>query len=149
MDEFTPEVPVHDADLLAAALAIEAACLAVLARPNVAASGVGTGHWTAAAPYQLYQAVLTGPQGGSWVRAIRQVTVSVSAKALVVIGNSRLIAGAIVDGEVIRWAAAAAGTYTFDFGPEGLLPGAMGGGGQFLFWTDTAGLVIDIAVVHN
>jgi hypothetical protein len=149
VDEFTPEVPVHDADLLAAALAIEGACLAVLARPNVAASGVGAGHWTATLANTLYTAVLTGPQGDHWVRAIRSIVLSLSAAALVVVGNNRLVPGGIADGELVRWRAAAPGTYTFDFGPEGILPGAMGSSGQSLFWTDTAGLVVDIMVVYN
>jgi hypothetical protein len=148
-DEFTPAIPVDDAEARALLERVASACEALLVKPRVAPSSVGTGHWTATAANTLYQAALTGPMGGSWVRAIRTVTLSVSAAGLVVIGNSQIAPGGIAYGEFIRWKAAAAGTYTFDFGPEGLLPGAMGGNGQFLFWSDTAGLVIDITVVHN
>jgi hypothetical protein len=140
-------VPVFD---LAAHEHLEAIAKAIcdLARPKTVAGGIGTGTWTATAANTLYPAVLVGPQGQNWVRNIRQVIVSVSAAARVVIGGQNISAGQVANGELIRFKAYGAGTFTFNFG-EGILPGALGAGGQTQFWSDTAGVVIDIMVVHD
>ncbi len=123
---------------------------ALVTRPNVAPFGTGSGHW-APGDTAAHPAVLSGPQGQNWNRAVRTVFISMSAAATLVIGCSTIIAGQVSSGELIRFKAPAAGVFTFDFGKEGILPGVLGssGDGRILYWTDTGGLVVDILVVHG
>lgn len=143
-------VPVHeDGQLLTTSRALLAALERLLERPYAPQpAGTGTGHWIATAANTLYPAVLSGVLGQVWNRPVQKIKLSVGAAGLVVIGNSLAAPGAASYGEIVRFKAPAAGVFDFDFG-QGLPPAALGGNGQFTFWSDTAGLVVDIEVQHG
>ena len=148
----TPAVPVSYDELLAVVRTMDASIAhleAVLCRPPAAPGGLGVGHWVPG-DTNLHPAALNGVQGQSWVRAVRTIVLSVSAAGLVVIGNNKISAGGVSDGELVRVKLPAAGVYPISFGDnQGFQIGLLGGSGQMVYWTDTAALIIDVMVVHE